>query len=319
MRILIVDDSPTPRLILRRELEGLGHECLVAEDGNQALETFRSCAPDVIVSDWMMPGMDGDELCRRVRSDPTAPYVYFILLTSLDDPASVIRGMEAGADDHLAKTFRRDDLQTRLIAAERVSALHHRLAAQQAELERLNAILRQDSRRDHLTGLGNRLRQDEDLALLASRADRYGQGFSVVLFDVDRFKAYNDTAGHPAGDEVLRTVAGALAQQCRTGDTVYRYGGEELLAVLPEQDLQGAAIAAERMRQAVESLAVEHPGLGPKPSVVTVSGGVASYSDEDGGDVGSLLKRADEMLYKAKNGGRNRIELASPAGTAAPL
>ena len=319
MRILIVDDSPTPRLILRRELEGLGHECIVAEDGHQALEAFRTAAPDVIVSDWMMPGMDGDELCRRVRADPAAPYVYFILLTSLDDPASVIRGMEAGADDHLAKTFERDDLQTRLIAAERVTGLHHRLAGQQEELERLNAILRQDSRRDHLTGLGNRLRQDEDLALLASRAARYGQGFSVVLFDVDRFKAYNDTAGHQAGDEVLRTVAGALAQQCRTGDTIYRYGGEELLAVLPGQDVKGATIAAERMRQAVESLAVEHPGLGPTSGVVTISGGVASYSKEDAGDVDSLLKRADEVLYKAKDGGRNRIEVASPLEAGAPL
>ena len=319
MRILIVDDSPTPRLILRRELEGLGHECIVAEDGNQALEAFRTAAPDVIVSDWMMPGMDGDELCRRVRADPAAPYVYFILLTSLDDPASVIRGMEAGADDHLAKSFRHDDLQTRLIAAERVTGLHHRLAAQQEELERLNAILSQDSRRDHLTGLGNRRRQDEDLALLVSRAERYGQGFSVVLFDVDRFKAYNDTAGHQAGDEVLRIVAGALAQQCRTGDTIYRYGGEELLAVLPGQGLEGATIAAERMRQAVESLAVEHPGLGSTPGLVTISGGVAEYSKDDGGDVGSLLKRADEVLYEAKNGGRNRIEVASPDGAAASL
>ncbi len=137
VKILIVDDSPTPRLILRRELEGLGHECIMAEDGNQALESFRAFAPDVIVSDWMMPGMDGDELCRRVRADPSARYVYFILLTSLDDRASVVKGMEAGADDHLAKTFERSELQTRLIAAERVTALHHRLAAQQVELERL--------------------------------------------------------------------------------------------------------------------------------------------------------------------------------------
>ena len=144
-----------------------------------------------------------------------------------------------------------------------MTALHQRLAAQQVELERLNAMLYEDSRRDRLTGLGNRRRQDEDLALLAGRAERYGHGFSVVLFDVDRFKAYNDSAGHPAGDEVLRTVAGALAQQCRSGDTVYRYGGEELLAVLPAQDLEGAAIAAERMRGAVEALAIPHPGLGP--------------------------------------------------------
>ena len=312
MKILIVDDSPTPRLILRRQLEGLGHECIVAEDGHQALEVFRSFTPDVIVSDWMMPGMDGDELCRRVRSDSSAPYAYFILLTSLADRASVVKGMEAGADDHLAKSFERADLQTRLIAAERVTGLHHRLAAQQAELERLNAILRDDSRRDHLTGLGNRLRQDEDLAMLASRAERYGHGFAVVLLDIDRFKAYNDAAGHLAGDEVLRSVAGALAHLCRSGDTVYRYGGEELLAILPAQDLEGAASAAERMRHEVESLQVPHPGIGPPPGVVTLSAGVACYSSDDGGDPGKVLKRADEMLYKAKNGGRNQIAVAGP-------
>jgi diguanylate cyclase (GGDEF)-like protein len=317
VRILIVDDSPTPRLILSRELQGLGHECVVAEDGNRALELLRSFGPDVIVSDWMMPGMDGDELCRRVRADPSATYVYFILLTSLDDRASVVKGMEAGADDHLAKTFERAELQTRLIAAERVTALHRRLAAQQTELERLNGILRADSRRDHLTGLGNRLRQDEDLALLGSRADRYGHGFSVVLFDVDRFKAYNDTAGHPAGDTVLRTVAGALAHQSRSGDTVYRYGGEELLAALPAQDLEQAALAAERMRLEVESLAIPHPGLGPPPGIVTVSGGAASYLPGEGDDVAKLLQRADEALYEAKSGGRNRIVVAGRTGATA--
>jgi two-component system chemotaxis response regulator CheY len=311
VKILIVDDSPTPRLILRRALEGLGHECVVAEDGNQALEKFRSLVPDVIISDWMMPGMDGDELCRQVRSDPSAPYTYFILLTSLDDRASVVKGMEAGADDHLAKSFDRSELETRLIAAERVAALHGRLAAQQTELERLNSILREDSRRDHLTGLGNRMRQDEDLAILSSRAERYGHGFCVVLFDIDRFKAYNDSAGHLAGDEVLRSVAAALANQARSGDSVYRYGGEELLAVLPEQDLEGATVAAERMRHEVEGLAIAHPGIGPPPGLVTVSGGVACFSPEDVGDVEHLLKRADEALYRAKNGGRNRIEVAA--------
>ena len=310
MKILVVDDSPTPRLLLRRQLEGLGHECIVAEDGGEALELIRSLTPDVVISDWMMSEMDGDELCRRVRAEPAAPYVYFILLTSLDDPSSVVKGMEAGADDHLAKSFDRTELETRLISAERVTALHRRLAAQTAELERLNAILREDSRRDHLTGLGNRLRQDEDLAVLASRAVRYGHDFCVVLFDVDRFKAYNDTAGHPAGDEVLRSVANALVYQCRDGDSVYRYGGEELLVIPPEQELDGGLRAAERMRGEIESLAIPHPGIGPPPGVVTVSGGVAGFSAEADGDAARLVKRADEALYRAKNAGRNRIAVA---------
>jgi two-component system, cell cycle response regulator len=313
MRILIVDDSPTPRLVLKRELEALGHECLTAEDGTQALELVGSFLPDVVISDWMMSEMDGDELCRRVRADVSLPYCYFILLTSLDDRSSIVKGMEAGADDHLVKSFDRAELETRLIAAERVTELHRRLAAQHAELERLNAALREDSRRDHLTGLGNRLRQAEDLAVLASRALRYGQEFSVVLFDVDRFKAYNDTAGHPAGDEVLRSVANALVHECRGADGVYRYGGEELLVVLPEQDLDAGVRAAERMRREVEALAIPHPGIGP-PAVVTVSGGVAAFSPEEDGDVARLLERADGALYEAKNGGRNRIAVAALVG-----
>lgn len=319
MKILIVDDSPTPRLLLRRQLEALGHDCMVANDGVKGLELVREVEPDVVISDWMMTEMDGDELCRRVRSDITLGYCYFILLTSLDDRASIVKGLEAGADDHLGKSFDRTELETRLIAAERVTALHRRLAAQHTELERLNAVLREDSRRDHLTGLGNRLRQDEDLAMLASRALRYGQGFCIALFDVDRFKAYNDTAGHPAGDEVLRLVANALVHQCRGGDSVYRYGGEELLVVLPEQDAEGGLSAAERMRAEVESLEIPHPGIGPSPGVVTVSGGVACFAPELDGDVAGLIKRADEALYRAKNGGRNRIEPAAAPAAAAAL
>ena len=118
--------------------------------------------------------------------------------------------------------------------------------------------------------------------------------------------------GIAVGITVLRSVAGALAHLCRSGDTVYRYGGEELLAILPAQDLEGAASAAERMRHEVESLQVPHPGIGPPPGVVTLSAGVACYSSDDGGDPGKVLKRADEMLYKAKNGGRNQIAVAGP-------
>jgi PleD family two-component response regulator len=163
MKILIADDSPTPRLLLKRELERLGHECLVAEDGLQAWETFQGSGVDAVISDWMMPGLDGDELCRRVRADPDAPYAYFVLLTSLDDKRHVVAGMEAGADDYLTKPFGHEDLETRLIAAARVSALHRQITAQQAELQRLNQMLFDDSRRDSLTGLGNRRSQDEEL------------------------------------------------------------------------------------------------------------------------------------------------------------
>ena len=306
MKILIADDSATPRLLLKRELERLGHECLVAEDGLQAWEAFQGSGVDAVISDWMMPGLVGDELCRRVRADPNAPYAYFVLLTSLDDKRHIVAGMEAGADDYLTKPFGHEELETRLIAAARVSALHRKITAQQAELERLNELLFDDSRRDSLTGLGNRRRQDEDLQMLADRAERYGDCFCVALFDVDRFKLFNDSAGHLAGDDVLRRVAAELAHECRSGDAVYRYGGEELLVLLPSQTLDTARIAADRMRAAVEAMAISHPGIDP-PGVVTVSGGVAAFEPERGDDVARLLKRADAALYEAKEGGRNRV------------
>jgi two-component system cell cycle response regulator len=306
VRVLIADDSPTPRLLLKREVERLGHECVVAEDGLQAWETFQGSGVEVVISDWMMPGLDGDELCRRVRSDPDAPYAYFILLTSLDDRRHVVAGMEAGADDYLTKSFGHEELEIRLIAAARVTELHRRLAAQQAEVERLNAILFDDSRRDALTALGNRRRQDEDLQLLADRAERYGDHFCVALFDVDRFKAFNDSAGHQAGDDVLRSVAHELVTQTRTGDAVYRYGGEELLVVYPAQTAETAHVAADRMRAAIEALAIPHPGI-ESGAVVTVSGGVAAFEPGRGDDVAALLERADAALYGAKHGGRNRV------------
>jgi two-component system, cell cycle response regulator len=310
MKVLIADDSPTPRIMLERELRGRGHDCVVATDGVEAWEMFQGAGVDVVISDWMMPGMDGDEFCRRVRADPSSPYVYFILLTSLEGKHHVVAGMEAGADDYLTKPFDDEALATRLIAAERVTALHRLLADQRSELARLNAGLFEDSRRDGLTGVGNRRSQDEDLEVLAQQAGRYGREFSVGLFDIDRFKAFNDSAGHQAGDDVLRQVAGELSRQRRTGDAVYRYGGEELLVVFAGQDAETAGAGAERMRAAVEALAVTHPALEPH-SVVTVSVGAACF-DVERDTVAALLDRADAALYEAKARGRNRVVVKTP-------
>ena len=317
MKILIADDSATPRQMLRRQLEKLGHECVVAEDGNEAWTLFQSVGAEVVISDWMMPGMDGDEFCRRVRSDPDAPYTYFILLTSLEGRKHVVRGMQAGADDYLTKPFDNDELATRLIAAERVTSLHKRLAAQQAELEQLNAGLFDDSRSDPLTGLGNRRRQDEDLDTMVARAQRYGHSLCVALFDIDSFKQYNDSCGHLEGDAVLRSIASALTRESRGGDALYRYGGEELLVVFPEQTLKSAAIGAERMRKTVEALAITHPAK-PPDGLVTVSAGVARFEPDLKDDVERLLARADAALYEAKEAGRNRVVVRGPEGAEVP-
>jgi diguanylate cyclase (GGDEF)-like protein len=304
MKILLADDSATPRMLLSRALHALGHECTVAEDGLTAWRMIEQVQPDVIISDWMMPGIDGPELCRRLRADASGRYVYFIMLTSLDDHGSVVEGLQAGADDYLVKSYGQHELEARLIGAERVTALHRRLATQQAELERLNLSLFLSARTDHLTGVGNRLRQDEELEVLLARLQRYGHGFCVALFDVDYFKAYNDSHGHLAGDSILRAVADAFATKSRDVDTVYRYGGEELLLVFPEQDINQAGLGAERMRREIELLAIPHPR-----GIVTVSAGVAAAEASDAGDVAALLARADVALYRAKREGRNRVKV----------
>ena len=195
----------------------------------------------MVITDWQMPGMDGTELAEAIRGLAGAPYAYVVVLTGAADEDAARRTMEVGADDLLLKPLDVAQLERKLIAAGRVTALHRRM--------------HDDARQDALTGLGNRLRLAEDLEALCGRVERYGHVYSVALFDIDGFKGYNDSAGHLAGDEVLRRVAGELERQIRTGDALYRYGGEEFLVLLPEQPIDAAALAAERLRAAVEALA----------------------------------------------------------------
>jgi len=310
VKVLAVDDSAAYRRLLEKAVSGLGHDCIAAEDGIRAWELFQSGGVDVVISNWMMPGMEGDELCRRIRSSDH-PYAYFILFTAREGKRNIMHGMEAGADDYLAKPLDEDELEAGLVAAERITSLYRKLAEQQGELEQLNRDLYDQSRQDALTGVGNRLRMQEDLETTEGNVGRYGQGYAVALCDVDHFKAYNDSCGHPAGDEVLRSVAAALRQTCRKGDAVYRYGGEELLVLLPGQSLELAAAAAERMRRAVEELEVPHP-RGEPSAVVTISVGVAVRDLDQKGEVEKVLGEADEALYRAKGEGRNRVVVHGP-------
>jgi diguanylate cyclase (GGDEF)-like protein len=305
MKVLAVDDSAAYRRLLERALTDLGHDCLVVEDGVQAWELFQSGGVDVVISNWVMPGMEGDELCRRIR-DSDRPYAYFILFSAREGNRNVMHGMKAGADDYLPKPLDEGELEACLVAAERVTTLNRKLAEQQGELERLNRELYEQSRQDALTAVGNRLRMQEDLETTDGKVARYGQGYAVALCDVDHFKAYNDSHGHQAGDEVLRSVADALRTTCRKGDAVYRYGGEELLVLLPGQSLELAAAAAERMRGAVEALAISHP-LAEQSSVVTISIGVAVRDVARDGRVEAVLRDADAALYRAKENGRNCV------------
>jgi two-component system, cell cycle response regulator len=310
MDILIAEDDALSRLLLQRAIERLGHRCGVTADGLEAWERIQAGPPDVIISDWMMPGLSGPDLCRRIRAHE-AGYTYFILLTSNTEKEQRLEGMRAGADDYLTKPLDTDDLQLRLIAAERVTHLHRRLQAQQAELEALNESLYLEGRRDPLTGIPNRLQLMDDLDQAQARVARDGTRFCVALFDVDHFKAFNDALGHLAGDEALRQVAQALARVSRRDDRVYRYGGEEFCALFRGADLEGARGAAERMRQAVATLELTHPGSSVGPHV-TVSAGVAEHVGCAELSFEEVLNRADEALYASKEAGRNRTSAWVP-------
>jgi diguanylate cyclase (GGDEF)-like protein len=306
MRILVADDEPLSRHVLQAAVEQLGHRWTAAENGQAAWHCFNQDKPDVLLTDLLMPEVDGLELCRRVRADARAGYTYIILVTVLGDRHDVVRGMEAGADDYLVKPLQLFDLQARLIAAQRVTDLHAELARHRAELAHL-------ARHDPLTGLGNRRSLEDDVAVLHARSRRYGRGFALAMCDLDRFKAYNDTYGHQAGDQALRTVAATIAGELRLGDSVYRYGGEEFLLVLPEQTLDTAVVAVERVRSAVERLAIPQPAAGPD-AMLTVSAGIAAFGPGEATTVEALLARADAALYRAKAAGRNQLVLAdSPA------
>ncbi len=307
MKILVADDDTTSRLIAEKVLRSLGHECQSVGDGEQAWNAYRSQNPDVVISDWTMPGLSGLELCRRIRAE-AGSYTYFILVTSHDGLDRTLEGMSAGADDYLLKPLDSDDLQARLIAAGRVTSLHGELDVHRAELERLNVELTEIALRDPLTGLGNRIALDEDLEQLEARVLRYGHRYCLALLDVDHFKAYNDSYGHQAGDQALRLVAAELKKEARGGDAVYRYGGEEFLCILPEQSLATATIAIQRMRSGLEGLAIrraDSPG-----GILTLSAGLAILEPGHGKGVGEVLKEADDALYRAKHLGRNRVESA---------
>ena len=306
MRVLIADDEATSRLVLKAMVGRLGHEVLVAEDGDRAWEILAVEDIDVLLTDWMMPGADGPELCRRARHERGGRYVYVVLITALDCPEQVLEGMTAGADDYLVKPVDALVLQTRLVAAERVTALHRQVAHIQSQLERANADLLGQSLTDPLTELGNRRRMQQDLTRVHDRALRAGRSYGVAMFDVDHFKLYNDFYGHFAGDEVLRRVAQAIDASTRTGEVVYRFGGEEFLLVV-DGDRAQTATAAERARRAVFEESIAHVARPGEPKLVTVSCGVSAWSPDGRPTLGELLRQADQALFEAKTAGRNVV------------
>ncbi len=291
-KLLIVDDQPINSQILHHALSG-DHQVLVATSGEQALELCTSDRPDLILLDVSMPGMDGFEVCTRLKADPTTCNIPVIIVSAHNDVAAETHGLGVGAVDYIFKPI------NPIIVRARVKA--HIALKLQSDLLRSWAYM------DGLTGVHNRRHFDEQLASEWARAVRNNSVMSVILLDVDFFKRYNDRYGHQAGDACLRRVAFAIkANLRRPADQVARYGGEEFVCMLPDTDLAAATQVAQAIRQAVFAMQIEHADSVTSP-VVTVSLGVCSKSSAALGSEQALVKIADEQLYLAKSNGRNRV------------
>jgi two-component system, cell cycle response regulator len=301
---MVVDGDEATRTAVHGAVTGLGHSCRVASDGFDALRQHDAHRADVIVSDWSMAGMDGMELCRRVRALDGCEYTYLLFTSGHASKRDFVEAVRAGADDYLPKPIDLDDLEARLIAAARVVRAYRELAARNVDLRRDSQLYFRAARVDPLTGIANRLRLEEDLRVLQAQAARYRRRVSVAMCDLDAFKRYNDHFGHLAGDEALRRVAQAIQNTLRRADEVYRYGGEEFLAILPEQTPIDAATAMRRVRAAVEVLELTH-APGASHGVLTVSIGLTSLAAGGERSVQEAIARADRALYRAKAAGGN--------------
>ncbi|RLJ62646.1 diguanylate cyclase domain-containing protein [Sulfurisoma sediminicola] len=291
--ILIVDDVPTNIQVLAEALRRQ-YRIKVATNGRDALAVAQAWPqPDLVLLDVMMPAMDGFEVCRRLKANPATRHIPVVFVTAKDDVADEERGLMLGAVDYIAKPFNLPVVRARV-------RNHLALKLKADLLESLANI-------DSLTDISNRRRFDEKLAAEWRRCQRSGLPLSLIMIDVDHFKAFNDHFGHGAGDICLITIAATLAANLsRPGDLVARYGGEEFAVILPETDPAGAVRIAERMREALAEQRIPQ-ATGDDSSIVTLSAGVAGRVPDERADVAELIAAADRKLYDAKTLGRNRV------------
>jgi diguanylate cyclase (GGDEF)-like protein len=306
-RILVVDDDSSSRIFLARTLERRDFQVLLAGDGHDAEAVAKQEQPDVILMDIVMPGRDGLETCRVLKADQRTAEIPVIFVTSASDDKRIAAGFEAGGSDYITKPFTRQELIARITVHANLRDTQKTLLRKNSELEQISAELAEISRIDPLTRLLNRRAWDKAASTEHQRFTRNGHPYSVIMVDIDHFKAYNDHCGHQAGDECLRMVAETLQQTCRQVDSVGRYGGEEFVVLTPETDVHAGPRFAERLRKAIWSLAIPHPAS-ITAGRLTASVGVATCQ---GGNWEEVLREADSALYVAKRAGRNMVFAAS--------
>jgi len=292
--VLLIDDEEVNLYALKVILEARGYRCLSANNGVDGLRIAGDVLPDAILLDIQMPVIDGYEVCRRLKADPgTQPIPVLFLTARYTDQQEIVRGLEAGANDYVTKPFNPDELLARVAVMVRVRS---------AESE-----MRHASYTDELTGLYNRRYLQQRLEEELHRASRYSLKLSCIMFDIDHFKVINDTHGHAAGDHVLEEVAAIIRRHVRRSDLAIRYGGEEVMLILFENDRNGALRVAERVRADVEAQRFEWNGSSFR---VTISSGVAIYPSPGITTPDELISKADSALYAAKNAGRNLVKMS---------
>ncbi|MFY0529264.1 diguanylate cyclase [Archangium gephyra] len=316
--ILLVDDDPANIQHVREGLAAHGYRFREAHDGTEALRSLREVRPDLIIMDVEMPRMGGVEVCRIIKANGGEGGFGFIpiILVTARQAAGKVEGLELGADDYLVKPFDMLELSARVKSMLRLKALQDAVVEKNRELDRANKELAQKreellalTRVDALTGLYNRRYFEERLTEEFVRSTRYRSPLSLVMMDIDHFKKLNDTYGHPFGDEVLRQVARTIKGKLREVDFVARYGGEEIIALLPETGPKEALGACERVREAIASIQLEFRAQDGSTRMVrcTASLGVASVPSKSLPVMEELMRVADVCLYEAKAAGRNCV------------
>jgi len=301
--VLVVEDHPALRRQLELTLEKAGFPVVSAENGRAALELFKQRFFPIVLTDWMMPEMDGIQLCSSIRALPADGYVYVVLLTAKSAKDDIVAGLRAGADDFLTKPFHPAELIARLNTAKRILDLEH-------SLKRANDEIKALSIKDPLTGTFNRNYLGDHLLKEIKRAQKYLRSLSIVLCDIDRFKSINDTYGHLVGDRALITFVECISSSIRLDvDWIARFGGDEFVIVLPETTVEGGGAAAERFARIIRQRFVEIEGEKIHLSATFGVSGFDRASIDDSIDVNALIGIADKCLYEAKNREKGTVRI----------